>query len=198
MKELIGEDQKTLHPRLVEACQKDLDSFEAEQLRKIYPGIVRPKLRLESFKIGTCEVQLGDDDAYNDHMRNLHGVVTTVTNKKHKSGIYPNLDSTPSGNGVENILNELVPTLKTISAAGGKHIPMNRLKAKPGRKEVEMGIDDLKVVLVADGRLVPGAVTAPLDSYGHIITRMKELVHESDHPEMIKSSFLTLGCNYFH
>ena len=151
MMELIGDDQKTLHPRLVGACQTDLDSFEAEQLKKAYPGIKRPKLRLESFKIGTCDVQLGDDDAYNDHMRNLHGVVTTVSNKKHKSGIYPNLDSTPSGNGVENILNELVPTLKTISAAGGKHIPMNRLKAKPGRKEVEMGIEDLKVNLIADG-----------------------------------------------
>ena len=77
--ELIGEDQKTLHPRLVEACQKDLDSFEAEQLKKAYPGIKRPKLRLDSFKVGTCEVQLGDDDAYNDHMKNLHGVTTTVS-----------------------------------------------------------------------------------------------------------------------
>ena len=47
-----------------------------------------------------------------------------------------------------------------------------------------MGIDDLKTVLAADGRVVPGAVTAPLDSYGHITTRMKELVHESDHPVM--------------
>ena len=184
MKDLIGDDHKTLHPRLMEACQKDLDSFEAEQIRKVYPGVVRPKLRLESFKIGQCEVQLGDDDAYNDHMRNLHGVVTTVSDKKHRSGIYPNLNNIPSSNGVEGILNELVPTLKTISAAGGQHVPMNRLKAKPGRKEVEMGIDDLKTVLAADGRVVPGAVTAPLDSYGHITTRMKELVHESDHPVM--------------
>ena len=78
----------------------------------------------------------------------------------------------------------MVPTLKTISAAGGKHIPMNRLKAKPGRKEVELGIDDLKVVLAADRRWATEALTAPLDSYGHITTRMKELVHESDHPEM--------------
>ena len=184
MKDLIGDDHKTLHSALVEACQKDLDSFEAEQIRKVYPGVVRPKLRLESFKIGQCEVQLGDDDAYNDHMRNLHGVVTTVSDKKHRSGIYPNLNNIPSSNGVEGILNELVPTLKTISAAGGQHVPMNRLKAKPGRKEVEMGIDDLKTVLAADGRVVPGAVTAPLDSYGHITTRMKELVHESDHPVM--------------
>ena len=33
--ELIGDVQKTLHPRLVEACQTDLDSFEAEQLKYI-------------------------------------------------------------------------------------------------------------------------------------------------------------------
>ena len=121
---------------------------------------------------------------YNNHMMNLHGVVTDVRDKKYKSNMYPNLDNAPSNNGVEGLLNELVPTLKTISAAGGKHIPMNRLKAKPGRKEVELGIEDLKVVLAADGRWPTGALTAPLDSYGHITTRMKELVHESDHPEM--------------
>ena len=31
---------------------------------------------------------------------------------------------------------------------------------------------------------MPGELTAPLDSYGHITQRMKELVHENDHPAM--------------
>ena len=31
---------------------------------------------------------------------------------------------------------------------------------------------------------MPGAVTAHLDSYGHITQRMLELVHENDHPAM--------------
>ena len=187
MMNLIGDALTTLHPTIVEACQLDLDRYENEQLTKIYPGIKKPKLRLESFQIGTCEVQLGDEDAYNDHMRNLHGVTTTISNKRHRSGLYPNLDATPKSNGVEKVLNELVPTLKTISSSTGNHIPMNRLQAKPGRKEVQMGIEDLKVNLIADGRLVPGELTAPLDSYGHITQRMKELVHENDHPAMIRT-----------
>ena len=62
MMDLIGDALTTLHPTLVEACQIDLDRYENEQLTKGYPGIKRPKLRLDSFKIGTCEVQLGDED----------------------------------------------------------------------------------------------------------------------------------------
>ena len=50
----------------------------------------------------------------------------------------------------------MVPTLKTLSASGGKYMAINRLKAKPGRKEVEEGIEDLKVVLAADGRWETG------------------------------------------
>ena len=64
MEDLIGKDHKTLHPRIKEACQKDLTDFEQGLIKKNMPGIVKPKLRLESFIIGTCEVQLGDDDAY--------------------------------------------------------------------------------------------------------------------------------------
>ena len=101
MMDLIGDDQKTLHPCIVEACQIDLNGFEAEELRKSASGTIRPKLQIESFKIGTCDVQLGDDESYNDHMKNLHGVTTTVSSKKHKLGLYPSLDITPSSSGVE-------------------------------------------------------------------------------------------------
>ena len=59
-----------------------------------------------------------------------------------------------------------------------------RMKAKPGRKEVEEGIEELKIILVADGRWETGKRKIPLETYGHVTTRMKELVHESNHPEM--------------
>ena len=50
------------------------------------------------------------------------------------------------------MLNIMVPTLKSINANGGKYIEVNKMWAKPGRKEVEEGIEELKTVLAADGR----------------------------------------------
>ena len=121
-------------------------------------------------------------------MRNLHGVSTEVEERRYQSNIYPDLNSmspnAPSNNGVESLLGAMVPTLKTISATGGKYIEVNRMKANPGRKEVEEGIEELKVILATDGRWETGKKKISLDAYGHVTTRMKELVHESDHPEM--------------
>ena len=70
----------------------------------------------------------------------------------------------------------MVPTLKSISAKSGKYIAVNRMRAKPGRKEVEEGIDELKAILAANGRWArkTGTRKAPLDAYGHITSRMKE------------------------
>ena len=34
MKDLIGNDHKTLHPRIKEACQKDLADFEQDQIKR--------------------------------------------------------------------------------------------------------------------------------------------------------------------
>ena len=156
------------------------------------PGTKRPRMQLDSFTIGICEVQLGDDDAYNDHMKNLHGVTTQVSSKKLKSNIYPDLNTPSSGGGVEKVLTELGPTLKVISHTSGNHVPISRLQAKPGRKEVEMGIEDLKINLISDGRLVPGAKKTHLDHYGHVTQRMLELVHENDQPQL-KRTYVQLS-----
>ena len=43
MKDLMGDDHKTLHPRIKEACQKDLVDFTQDQIKKT-TGIVRPRL----------------------------------------------------------------------------------------------------------------------------------------------------------
>ena len=156
MKKLIGEDSRTLHPDLVKACEEDLRAFEKKEVEKVKKD-KRPRLKIKSFTIGQCEVQLGDDDAYDDHMKNLHGVTTQVSVQKFKSNIYPDLNTASSGGGVEKVLTELGPTLKVISHTNGNHVPISKLQAQPGRKEVEMGIEDLKINLISDGRLVPGA-----------------------------------------
>ena len=121
MKDLIGDDQKTISQELRNMCQQDLIAFEQSLIAKT-TGVVRPRLRLKSYKIGQCEVQLGDAE---------------VEDRRYPSNIYPNLNgtspSTPSA--VEGLLGAMVPTLKTLSAAGGKYIEMNRMKAKPGRKK---------------------------------------------------------------
>ena len=67
---------------------------------------------------------------------------------------------------------------------------MNRMRAKPGKKEVEEGIEELKTVLAADGNWArdTGTKKTPLDAYGHVALRMKELVDESDWPAMERKS----------
>ena len=123
-------------------------------------------------------------------MRDIHGVRTEVREGGYSANIYPDLNNmpstSPSNGGVESLLGVMVPTLKSIRAKGGKYIEVNRMRANPGRKKVEEGIEELKIILAADGRWAreTGTKKIPLDAYGHVTTRMKELVHESDHPEM--------------
>ena len=44
------------------------------------------------------------------------------------------------------------------------------MRANPGRKEVEEGIEELKIILAADGRWASesGTRKTPLDAYGHV------------------------------
>ena len=133
-----------------------------------------------------CIRDRGDASAYNNHMRDIHSVRTEVQEGGYSTSIYPDLNNMPStslsNGGVESLLGVMVPTLKSISAKGGKYLEVNRMKAKPGRKEVEEGIEELKIILAADGRWAreTGTIKIPLDAYGHVTTRMKELVHESN------------------
>ena len=76
-----------------------------------------------------------------------------------------------------------------------KFIPVNKMRAKPGKKEVEEGIGELKTVLAADGSWAreTGTRKTPLDAYGHITMRMKELVDESDWPAMERKYYQLSG-----
>ena len=78
--------------------------FEID-LIKNSPGIKRPKLGVASYKVGQCEVQLSDAGAYNDHMRDIHGVKTEVRDGGYTSNLYPGLNNpsppsqSPNGGG---------------------------------------------------------------------------------------------------
>ena len=63
---------------------------------------------------------------------------------------------------------------------------------------VEEGIEELKTVLAADGNWArdTGTRKTPLDAYGHVILRMKELVDESDWPAMERKYHQLSGRNW--
>ena len=103
-------------------------------------------------------------------MRDIHGVRTEVREGGYSTNIYPDLNnmpsSSPSNEGVEGSLGIMLPTLKSISAKGGKYIEVNKIRANPGRKEVEEGIEELKIILAANGRGAreTGTRKTPLDA----------------------------------
>ena len=122
-------------------------------------------------------------------MRDIHGVSTEIRDSaQYPSSLYPSLNTppppsqNPNGGGVDTILSIVVPTLKSIDAKGGKYRAVNKMWANPGRKEVEEGIEELKIVLAADGKWAreSGTKTTSLDAYGC----MDEGVDEANWPDM--------------
>ena len=170
-------------------CRKDLKPF-TDGLKEKDKNLKRPAVGIYSYKLGWCGMQLGSASEYNDHVRDIHGVKLEIQeDEDHETSTSDQDNSTwepPAEEGTTKALKIMVPTLKRISANTGNYIPMNRMRAKPGRKEVEEGIEELKNVLAADGNWArdTGTRKTPLDAYGHVILRMKELVHEADWPAM--------------
>ena len=118
---ILGRNRKTICKGLDDICRQDIIPMEIE-LIKNSPGIKRPSLGVASYKVGQCEVQLSDAGAYNNHMRDIHGVSTELRDLVQ----YPSLNTppppsqNPNGGGVDSILSIVVPTLKSIDAKGGK------------------------------------------------------------------------------
>ena len=77
MDRILGKDRKTICFDIEDICTQDMMPFERE-LRRKDETVKRPPLGLASYKIGQCEVQLSSAGAYNDHMRDIHGVRTEV------------------------------------------------------------------------------------------------------------------------
>ena len=96
---------------------------------------------------------------------------TEVQEEEHHDTSNPHqgnsTQESPDNGGITKALKVMVPTVKSISANTGKYIPVNRIRAKPGKKEVEEGIEELKTVLAADGNWArdTGTRKTPLDAY---------------------------------
>ena len=101
---ILGRNRTSICQDLEDICRQDIIPFEID-LIKNSPGIKRPKLGVASYKVGQCEVQLSDAGAYNDHMRDIHGVKTEVRDGGYTSNLYPGLNNpsppsqSPNGGG---------------------------------------------------------------------------------------------------
>ena len=62
---------------LDDICRQNIRPMEIDLIKNSL-GIKRPSLGVQSYKVGQCEVQLSDAGAYNDHMRDIHGVSTEL------------------------------------------------------------------------------------------------------------------------
>ena len=74
-------------------------------------------------KLFSTEIKLNSAEAYNNHVRNIHGVKTEVREEEHSGTL--NLDQgnttqeSSNNEGITKVLNVMVPTLKSISAQSG-------------------------------------------------------------------------------
>ena len=89
---ILGRNRTMICQDLDDICRQDIRPFD---LIKNSPGIKRPSLGVASYKVGQCEVQLSDAGAYNDHMRDIHGVSTEIRDSGYPSSLYPSLNTPP-------------------------------------------------------------------------------------------------------
>ena len=74
---ILGRNRITICQDLDDICRQDIIPFDVD-LIKNSRGIKHPKLGVASYKVGQFEVQLSNAGAYNNHMRDIHGVKTEV------------------------------------------------------------------------------------------------------------------------
>ena len=122
MDKILGQTRKRICIDVDEHCAVDLMPF-VQELRREDETLARPNVGIHSYKIGLCEIQLNSAEAYNNHVRNIHGVKTEVREEQHLGTLNPdqgNNTQEPSNNeGITKVLNVMVPTLKSISARMG-------------------------------------------------------------------------------
>ena len=125
MDQILGRNRRTISQEMNDLCTEDMKPLEIKLIKNSL-GMKRPSLGVMSYKVGQCEVQLSDAGAYNDHMRDIHGVDTELRGTIN-SNLYPDINrpSAPSHNpndgGINSLLGILAPTLKSLDAKGGKY-----------------------------------------------------------------------------
>jgi len=192
-----GEDQlKT--GAISDICREEAQPFVAN-LKSKDEGkkINRPNMGIGKIKVGWCLMELRNAAEYNDHARDFHGIILNVQEDQEAST--SDQDNSTEVQQVEEgatkALEVMVPALKRIGAKKGNYVAMNGMKRKPSKKEVEEGIEELKNVIAADGNWAraTNSETTPLEAYGHIVTRIRELIHEDDWPKMERRYYQLSG-----
>ena len=86
-------------------------------------------------------MQLGSAAEYNDHAGNIHGIkLESQEEEDYETSVSDQDNSTQehqAEEGATKALEVMVPTLKRIGANSGSYVPMNGMRGKPGKKEVE-------------------------------------------------------------
>ena len=184
-----GEDYLKPEGAIVDICVTDAKPFTTS-LKDKDKGkkIKRPEIGLTKIRIGWCKMQSRNATEYNDHARDFHGIILDCQEDQEASmsDQDDSIQDQQVEEGATKALEVMVPALRRIGANKGKYVPLNGMKMKPSKKEVEEGIEELKNVIAADGSWARAtdAKTTPLDAYGHIVTRIRELIHEDDWPKM--------------
>ena len=101
MDQILGRNRRTISQEMDDLCRQDIKPLEI-MLIKNSLGMKRPSLGVKSYKVGQCEVQLSDAGAYNDHMRDIHGLSTELRGTV-QSNQYPNLDTPPAPSQNSNV-----------------------------------------------------------------------------------------------
>ena len=98
----------------------------ANELKERYKTLKCLDVGVYSYKLGWCEMQLGSAGAYNDHIRDIHGVKTEIQESEDHDTSNPDQDNStqesPDNEGTTKALKVMVPTLKRINANTGKYI----------------------------------------------------------------------------
>ena len=155
------------------------------------PNKERPALGISKAKIAICECRFADGASYNAHMESIHGIQTTfkdeiefypATPSAPPPPMYPDLNARnpafpdPTSAALEAIL----PLVQAMKSSQERYIPLTKLRARPGKKEVQDGKTDFLLVLKNAGRYNSNLAVQGLADFGNIMDRLKELVDEND------------------
>ena len=85
---ILGSNKKTVPQEMIDLVLEEIKVRETILVVGSV-GVARPPLGVVEYKIGQCSVQFFDASDYNEHMRDIHGVITSLQDLV-QSNLYPN------------------------------------------------------------------------------------------------------------
>ena len=78
----------------------------------------------------------------------------------------------------------LIPLVKIMSFSNDQYIQLSKLPARPGKKDVMDGLEELRIVLEGTGKSNGRNKVLALENHGDVAARLKELINDSDYAKM--------------